>query len=126
MREDGVYTINPDDLGEFKVRCDMTTDGGGWTVFQKRQDGSVDFYRGWADYKTGFGDLSGEFWLGLDKIYRLSKAGQNALRVDLMDFNDAERYAKYGIFSIADESEKYRLNVANYSGKCRSLLFKNF
>ncbi|XP_028391545.1 uncharacterized protein LOC114516310 [Dendronephthya gigantea] len=114
-RIDGVYTIDPDGKGSFQVRCDMSTDGGGWTVFQRRQDGSQDFYLGWSDYKTGFGDLYGEFWLGLDKIHRLSN-GQNVLRVDLMDFNGAERYAKYGTFSVADESDKYRLNIGSYSG----------
>lgn len=39
------------------VFCDQTTTGGGWTVFQKRLDGSVNFYRGWADNKNGFGNL---------------------------------------------------------------------
>ncbi|XP_028413263.1 ficolin-1-like [Dendronephthya gigantea] len=118
IRQDGVYTINPDGLGSFEVRCDMNISkaGGGWTVFQRRQGGSQDFYRGWSDYKAGFGDLNGEFWLGLDKIHRLSKSGQNVLRVDLMDFNGAERHAKYGTFSVADESDKYRLNIGNYSG----------
>ncbi|XP_028390858.1 ficolin-2-like [Dendronephthya gigantea] len=114
--KDGVYTIDPDGSGSFQVRCDMSRDGGGWTVFQRRQDGSQDFFRGWSDYKAGFGNLSGEFWLGLDKIRRLTKSGQNVLRVDLMDFNNTEAYAKYENFSVADESDKYRLNIGNYSG----------
>ena len=54
-REDGVYTIKPDNLTAFDVFCDQTTDGGGWTVFQKRLNGSVDYYRYWNDYKCGFG-----------------------------------------------------------------------
>ncbi|XP_028391389.1 uncharacterized protein LOC114516186 [Dendronephthya gigantea] len=116
MRQDDVYTINPDGMGSFRVYCDMNRDGGGWTVFQRRQDGSQDFFLGWSEYKAGFGDLNGEFWLGLDKIHRLTKSGQNVLRVDLMDFNGAERYAKYGTFSVADESDKYRLNIGSYSG----------
>jgi hypothetical protein len=95
----------------------MTTDGGGWTVCQRRQDGSEDFYRGWSDYKAGFGNLDGEFWLGLDKLHRLSKSGQDVLRVDLMDFNGAQHYAKYGTFSVADGSDKYRLKIGNYTGK---------
>ena len=124
VRQDGVYIIHPDDLGPFKVRCDMTTDRGGWTVIQKRQDGSEDFYRGWSDYKKGFGDLNGEFWLGLDKIHRLSKSGQNTLRVDLMNFNGAERYAKYESFGVADGSDEYRLNISGYSGSFILLPFK--
>ena len=134
MSQDGVYTIDPDGLGSFQVRCDMTTNGGGWTIFQRRQDGSEDFYRGWSDYKAGFGDLNGEFWLGLDKLHRLAKSGQNVLRVDLMDFNNAVRYAEYGTFSVADESDKYRLNIGAYTGKFKSpkarllptISYKNF
>ena len=60
--QSGVYSINPDGTGHFSVYCDMRTDGGGWTVFQRRQDGSVDFYRGWDDYKAGFSQLTAEFW----------------------------------------------------------------
>ncbi|XP_028391509.1 ficolin-1-like [Dendronephthya gigantea] len=126
IRQDGVYTINPDGQGSFQVRCDMSTDGGGWTMFQRRKDGSQDFYLGWSDYKAGFGNLSGEFWLGLDKIHRLTKSGQNVLRVDLMDFNGTKRYAKYGKFCVADDSDKYRLNISHYSGTASdSLLWHN-
>ena len=115
-RTDGVYTIDPDGLGAFKVRCDMTTSGGGWTIFQRRMDGSVDFYLGWKNYTEGFGDLNGEFWLGLNKIDRLSKSCQNDLRFDLEDFENETRYAEYTTFAVASEIDKYTLTVKGYSG----------
>ncbi|XP_028391631.1 ficolin-2-like [Dendronephthya gigantea] len=116
VKTDGVYTIDPDGLGSFQVRCDMNIDGGGWTVFQRRQDGNQDFFLGWSDYKAGFGNLSGEFWLGLDKIHRLTNSGQNVLRVDLMDFKSTESFAKFETFNMTNESDKYRLTIGNYSG----------
>ena len=82
---------DPDGAGAFDVFCDQTTAGGGWTVFQKRLDGSVNFYRGRTDYKNGFGNLNGEFWLGLDKIHRLTKS-KNKLRVDLEDTTGKTAY----------------------------------
>lgn len=112
----GVYSVNPDGKGSFNVYCDMRTDGGGWTVFQRRQDGSVDFYRGWNDYKSGFGQLTGEFWLGNDKIHRLTGARPRSLRVDLEDWTGDRAYAKYGRFAIGDEHALYRLQVGSYSG----------
>jgi len=94
----------------------MRTDGGGWTVFQRRQDGSVDFYRGWTDYKAGFGQLTAEFWLGNDKIHRLTASRPSSLRVELEDWNGGKAYAKYGKFNIGDEQAQYRLEVDSYSG----------
>ena len=108
--------MNPDEKGSFNVYCDMRTDGGGWTVFQRRQDGSVDFYRGWNDYKSGFGQLTAEFWLGNDKIHRLTTARPSSLRVELEDWNGVRVFAKYGKFKIGDEQVKYRLEVGSYSG----------
>ena len=93
----------------------MVNDGGGWTVFQRRQDGSVDFYRYWVDYVNGFGNLSGEFWLGLDKIHRLTKGGQNSLRVDLKGYRGF-RYGYYYTFSVGDSTTKYTLTVGSPAG----------
>ena len=115
-RRSGVYKIEPDDQGSFNVFCDMKTSGGGWTVFQRRMDGSVNFYRGWNDYKKGFGNLKSEFWLGLDKIHRLTSAKRNILRIDMEDTKKNKRYAEYGKFSVANEKQKYKLTVGKYSG----------
>ena len=108
--------MNPDGRGPFNVYCDMRTDGGGWTVFQRRQDGSVDFYRGWNDYKSGFGQLTAEFWLGNDKIHRLTVARLCSLRVELEDWNGVKAYAKYGNFRVSDQNAQYRLELGSYSG----------
>jgi len=112
----GVYTIDPDGSGPFDVYCDQTTARGGWTVFQKRLDGSVNFYRGWNDYKLGFGNLNGEFWLGLDKINRLTKSGRYRLRVDLEDTTGKTAYAEYDHFAVSSEKTKYQLSLGTYSG----------
>ncbi|XP_015751258.1 PREDICTED: ryncolin-1-like isoform X5 [Acropora digitifera] len=113
----GVYKIDPDGLGDpFKVYCDQTTAGGGWTVFQRRQDGSVDFYRDWDAYKRGFGNLKGEFWLGLDKIHRLTVKDSKKLRVDLEDNLGNTAFAEYSSISVASEQAKYQLRVGTYSG----------
>ena len=94
----------------------METDGGGWTVFLRRQDGSVDFSNNWAAYEYGFGNLSGEFWLGLSKIHRLTPNGQNSLRVDLGDFESNTVYAQYSEFEILDDTTQYAIVIKDYNG----------
>jgi len=121
-RTDGVYTINPDSLPAFDVFCDQTTAGGGWTVFQKRLDGSVDFFLDWSDYKVGFGDFNGEFWLGLDKIHRLTSDDYSMLRVDLEDFEGNTAHAEYNKFGVMSENDKYKLILGSYSGDSRRFL----
>ncbi|XP_019645447.1 PREDICTED: ficolin-2-like [Branchiostoma belcheri] len=106
-----------DNLGGFPVFCDMDTDGGGWTLFQRRQDGTVDFDRGWADYKTGFPpNLNGEFWLGNDNLYRLAVQKVYQLRVDMEDVEGNTAYAAYDTFAISSEPQNYKLHIGTYSG----------
>ena len=78
--------------------------------------GSVNFYRGWNDYKSGFGQLEAEFWLGNDKIHRPAAARPSSLRVEVEDWNGVRAYAKYGKFNNGDEQAKYRLEVGPCSG----------
>ncbi|XP_046861286.1 techylectin-5B-like [Xenia sp. Carnegie-2017] len=115
-KKSGVYQIDPDSQGYFDVFCDMKKSGGGWTVFQRRQDGSVDFYRDWKNYTQGFGNLTSEFWLGLDKIYRLTSAKRNKLRVDLGDWSGNKAYAEYDYFAVENEALKYQLSLGAHSG----------
>ena len=86
-------------------------------MFQRRVDGSVDFFLDWTDYKHGFGNLSGEFWLGLDKIHRLTSDHNNVLRVDLEDFEGNTAYDEYNMFGVMSEENKYKLILGAYSGK---------
>ncbi|XP_034327992.2 microfibril-associated glycoprotein 4 [Magallana gigas] len=113
---DGVYTIYPDMKTRKLVYCDMTTDGGGWTVILHRMDGSVNFYRSWQTYKEGFGKADGEYWLGNEDIHLLTTMTKNELRVDLQKFSGEKAYAKYSKFSVGSESEKYKIVVGGYSG----------
>ncbi|XP_041099681.1 ficolin-1-like [Polyodon spathula] len=105
----GWFTLYTEDCRKLTVFCDMNTDGGGWLVFQKRQDGSVDFYQDWKAYREGFGNQLSEFWLGNDNIHLLTKTGSHELRIDLKDFEDQATYAKYSSFQVLDESDNYRL-----------------
>ncbi len=81
-------------------------------VFQRRIDGSVDFYLPWADYKNGFGAVSGEFWLGNENIHLLTSSGDNVLRIDMEAFDGETRFAAYTGFSIDGESTNYTLRFA--------------
>ena len=95
----------------------METDGGGWTVFQRREDGSVDFYLNWDDYVHGFGNASGEYWLGLSKLHRLANGSVSTqLRVDLRDQSAVEAYAQYSKFYIGGSTTDYTLHVSGYNG----------
>ncbi|TKS79860.1 Tenascin-R [Collichthys lucidus] len=113
----GVYTIyiNRDPSQGVQVYCDMTTDEGGWIVFQRRQNGLTDFSRKWSDYRVGFGNLEDEFWLGLDNIQRIAAQGRYELRIDMKDGQESV-YANYDKFSIGDARNLYKLRIGEYNG----------
>ncbi|XP_078576489.1 uncharacterized protein LOC144862097 [Branchiostoma floridae x Branchiostoma japonicum] len=111
----GVYTL---DLSSTSVEayCDMDSEGGGWTVIQRRQDGSVPFNRNWEEYKLGFGNKSGEYWLGNENIHLLTMRKNYKLRITLEDWNADTRFAEYSTFRLSGESDGYRLHLSGYSG----------
>ena len=113
-RQNGVYTIDPGCGKPFNVFCDMKN--GGWTVFQRRRDGSENFYRNWADYVAGFGNLKREFWLGLDHIHCLTSAVlKTELRIDLADFYGNSRHVQYNFFHVNGANTNYILGVGFYN-----------
>ncbi|XP_067894106.1 tenascin-R [Heterodontus francisci] len=113
----GIYTIyiNGEPQQSMQVFCDMTTDGGGWAVFQRRQNGLTDFARKWADYRVGFGNLEDEFWLGLDNIHRISAQTRYELRIDMRDGRESV-YAAYDRFYLSDSRNLYKLRIGDYNG----------
>ncbi|XP_034055700.1 fibrinogen-like protein 1 [Gymnodraco acuticeps] len=121
----GFYRIRPKIHQEpFLAYCDME-DGGGWTVFQRRRHGKVDFNRDWVDYRDGFGDFklwNDEFWLGNEHMYSLLSDGKNLVKIDLMDWDGKRSYAFYNNFRITDEADKYRLQYGLYSGQAGDAL----
>ncbi|XP_035698399.1 uncharacterized protein LOC118431370 [Branchiostoma floridae] len=113
-RQSGTYTVG--EQSPYQVYCDMSFLGGGWTVLQRRQDGSVDFAKTWEEYQQGFGDLDREFWLGLDKIHTLTIAKRNILQVELEDFDGERRFARYNTFLVGDASGNYTVSISGHTG----------
>lgn len=131
-----MYLIQPDSFFKpYKVYCDMTGQGGGWTLIQTRQDGSVDFGRRWDSYRNGFGNIAldngkgfcnapGEYWLGNDKISQLTKMGPTELLIEMEDWNGNKVHAHYGQFTLQNEATKYTLAVGNYKGNAGNCLLE--
>uniref|UniRef100_A0A1A9UJI1 Fibrinogen C-terminal domain-containing protein n=1 Tax=Glossina austeni TaxID=7395 RepID=A0A1A9UJI1_GLOAU len=101
----------------FYAMCDSQSLGGGWTVIMNRFNGDINFERGWLDYKYGFGNLAGEFFIGLDKLYALTAVEINELVILLEDFQGNRKYARYNLFAIGNEQEMYELKLlGKYEG----------
>ncbi|XP_011810347.1 PREDICTED: angiopoietin-related protein 6 [Colobus angolensis palliatus] len=113
--QSGVYELR---VGRHVVSawCEQQLEGGGWTVIQRRQDGSVNFFTTWQHYKAGFGRPDGEYWLGLEPVYQLTSRGDHELLVLLEDWGGRGARAHYDGFSLEPESDHYRLRLGQYHG----------
>ena len=122
QRISGLYLVNHN-LGSrltAQVFCDQNTDGGGWTVVQRRMDGSENFFRNWTEYKIGFGQLHKEHWLGNQEMYLLTSHAffkGSELRIDMQVKGEStQRWAKYSQFNINGEYTGYTLHVSGFIG----------
>ncbi|XP_034473039.1 ficolin-1-like [Drosophila innubila] len=113
VKTSGIYNILLSNINSqpFKVACDAETRGGGWTIILRRMDGTVEFNRNWTEYQKGFGEVSGEFFLGLDKIHELTAERKQELLVILEDFEGVEEFETYDEFGIGDENQEYVLHT---------------
>ncbi|XP_015988860.1 angiopoietin-2 isoform X2 [Rousettus aegyptiacus] len=113
----GVYTLTfPNSTQETKAYCDMDTAGGGWTVIQRRGDGSVDFQKTWKEYKVGFGNPSGEYWLGNEFVSQVTSRKRYMLRIRLTDWAGNEAHSLYEHFSLSGEDLNYRIHLKGLTG----------
>ncbi|XP_068158656.1 fibrinogen-like protein A [Drosophila tropicalis] len=114
----GQVRIRPaPDMEPFFVNCDQMVRDGGWTVIAYRYDGSEDFNRNWENYKSGFGSLNSEFFIGLDKLHRLTNSAAHELLILMKSQTKEQRFALYDQFSIGNEAEKYLLYLlGTYKG----------
>uniref|UniRef100_UPI000EF4C0BB ficolin-2-like n=1 Tax=Ciona intestinalis TaxID=7719 RepID=UPI000EF4C0BB len=116
-RKNGLYNIYLNGTTKMEVYCDMENPGGGWTVIQRNMDNRTNFDREWFDYKTGFGNKIGSFWIGLENIRALTKNGDQKLRIDITTCNKTKIVAEYSNFTVGPESERYKLYVCGYQHK---------
>ncbi|XP_005929302.1 fibrinogen gamma chain [Haplochromis burtoni] len=119
----GLYYVKPiKSTEQFLVYCEIDSFGRGFTVIQRRRDGSLDFHKNWVQYKEGFGYLSPddttEFWLGNEKIHALTTSTNfpTVLRIELVDWDGNKRYADYNMFRVGPEIDMYRMTYGFYFG----------
>src|SRR6218665_967770 len=97
-----------------------------WIVFLYRFDGSVVFNRTWADYRNGFGDVTGEYWLGLEKLTQMINNGQYRARFEFKSIQNESWYSsEYASFQIDPESNWYTIHVSGFTGDAGDQFYAN-
>jgi len=109
----GIYNITMRGIDSFRVPCNSK----GWLTIQKRFDGSENFDRPWKDYKDGFGNTTGEFFIGLEKMHHMTHEQPHELYIALRKIDGSTSYAHYKDFKIGSEEESYALKaLGTYEG----------
>ncbi|XP_060552938.1 fibrinogen-like protein 1 [Ruditapes philippinarum] len=115
-KDNGTFDILVDGGTRVVTVLCQKINGDDWLVIQRRTDGSVDFNRNWQDYKNGFGDFNGEFWLGNEQIHQITSNGVFTLRIEMNDWGGNLRYVQYEHFDVSSESNMYTLTVGSFQG----------
>lgn len=98
----------------FYVYCDSTTVDSGWMVIFRSKKLSSGFDHDWNDYRKGFGDLHGEFFIGLDRLHLLTNSRNHELYVSTFENSTFARYSHFLISGIDDDFQIKSLG--KYSG----------
>lgn len=84
---------------------------------QQHVDGSNFFNRTWSEFKAGFGNTSGNYWLGNEQLHTLTQDNKYKLRFELQSNASGLWYwAEYDTFTVGDESTQYTLTVGGFTG----------
>ena len=127
----GIYTLTMNGNKSVSAYCDQKTDGGGWTVIQRRMDGSVNFYRRWQEYKEGFGQLHREFWFGNENIHLLtaqaaSSGSEAMVQLKVRGYGNTVYTDRYKFIQVDSEQKSYLLHVKKSSGNFGPSYFTSY
>ncbi|XP_051861019.1 angiopoietin-related protein 7-like isoform X3 [Drosophila albomicans] len=115
FEDSDVHQLNVSGIGFFDVLCNSQIAGPGWIVIQQRVGGNESFNRDWATYRKGFGSYKSDFFLGLEKIHRITSLQRFELYIHLVAVNGSVFYAGYDDFKISDEDHGYALSLGKFS-----------
>lgn len=113
----GLYRIQDGNDVPVYYYCETVQDGGRWTVIQQRTSDALNFARSFNEYVDGFGHTSGDFWLGLTRIQKITSKTQYELLIKMSAFDGTTATARYSNFKLNDISDLFKItSLGNYTG----------